>query len=361
MNSFELLKKHAINCILFIAVKSPIILLDADDQRSKGLIMARLSLTKSFAEIQSSTVFKVIRWALSITAFSAWALSAYARVEDPNINPEVIPANEEIWKWGLRVSTSIIYFMLRDLVTLVVETLTKWHELSPERRLGTSTIIFLILVNSIWSVRERRSRKALSAKIKSTILPEDPSYPTFNQSPVEISDQQDYSSKVFISYSHESKEHKDRVLRLAQRLRKDGVNCDLDRYDTNPKKGWRRWMENQIKEASYVLVICTQTYCRRFEGKEEDGKGLGVKWEAAIIAREIYENDMHNERFLPIIFTEPDRIHIPDVLRDFTFYQIDDPDGYDTLYRKLTNQPKIDSDQFAHCRRLTNNNPTNNL
>lgn len=66
-----------------------------------------------------------------------------------------------------------------------------------------------------------------------------------------------------------------------------------------------------------------------------------MKWEAAIIAREIYENDMHNERFLPVIFSEADRTHIPLVLRDFTYYQIDDPDSYDALYRKLTNQPGI--------------------
>lgn len=288
-------------------------------------------------------ILRATVYVLSIAAFMAWMLAAYARVEDPNVNPDVIPPNEEVWKWGLRVSTSVIYFMLRDLVTLVVDTITKWHELTPERRFGTFTIILLILVNSIMFLRER-TRKILSAKIKPTILSENPSGASFNQHPMELSDQKHpppNSPKVFISYSHDSKEHKDRVLKLAQSLRKDGVNCNLDRYDTSPKKGWRRWMESQIKEATYVLVICTQTYCRRFEDKEEAGKGLGVKWEAAIIAREIYENDMHNERFLPVIFSEADRTHIPLVLRDFTYYQIDDPDSYDALYRKLTNQPGI--------------------
>jgi hypothetical protein len=36
--------------------------------------------------------------------------------------------------------------------------------------------------------------------------------------------------KVFISYSHESAEHEQRVLALAERLRKDGVDVQLDQY-----------------------------------------------------------------------------------------------------------------------------------
>jgi len=37
--------------------------------------------------------------------------------------------------------------------------------------------------------------------------------------------------KVFISYSHDSPEHAERVLQLADRLRPDGVNAVLDRYE----------------------------------------------------------------------------------------------------------------------------------
>lgn len=38
-------------------------------------------------------------------------------------------------------------------------------------------------------------------------------------------------SKVFISYSHDSPEHKDRVLALSDRLRADGVDCYIDQYE----------------------------------------------------------------------------------------------------------------------------------
>jgi hypothetical protein len=35
--------------------------------------------------------------------------------------------------------------------------------------------------------------------------------------------------RVFISYSHDSPEHADRVLALADRLRAEGIDCHLDR------------------------------------------------------------------------------------------------------------------------------------
>jgi hypothetical protein len=38
---------------------------------------------------------------------------------------------------------------------------------------------------------------------------------------------------VFISYSHDSPEHVDRVLALADRLVHDGIDCILDQYETS--------------------------------------------------------------------------------------------------------------------------------
>jgi hypothetical protein len=52
--------------------------------------------------------------------------------------------------------------------------------------------------------------------------------------------------KVLISYSHDSPEHARRVLGLAERLRKDGVDTQLDQYVAGtPSEGWPRWMHSQ--------------------------------------------------------------------------------------------------------------------
>ena len=67
---------------------------------------------------------------------------------------------------------------------------------------------------------------------------------------------------VFISYSHDSPEHADRVLALSDRLIADGIDCTLDQYETTPPEGWPRWMDRHIRQADFVLMICTDTYCR---------------------------------------------------------------------------------------------------
>ena len=48
------------------------------------------------------------------------------------------------------------------------------------------------------------------------------------------------SPTVFISYSHDSQEHADRVLDFSDKLVKDGIDCILDQYETAPAVGWTR-------------------------------------------------------------------------------------------------------------------------
>ncbi|MGH9768194.1 MAG: toll/interleukin-1 receptor domain-containing protein [Blastocatellia bacterium] len=111
-----------------------------------------------------------------------------------------------------------------------------------------------------------------------------------------MSSSQPAPPKVLISYSHDSHEHLDRVLALADCLRSEGIDCNLDQYEPAPAEGWPRWMDKQFKDAGYILVICTETYCRRFEGREEKGSGLGVKWEGAIISHRARRCDTYNQR-----------------------------------------------------------------
>src|SRR5436305_14829781 len=89
--------------------------------------------------------------------------------------------------------------------------------------------------------------------------------------------------KVFISYSWDSPEHLDRVLELSDRLRADGIDCILDQYEVAPPEGWQRWMERQIEEADFVLVICTARYLRRVKGEEKPDVENGVRWESVIM------------------------------------------------------------------------------
>ncbi len=42
---------------------------------------------------------------------------------------------------------------------------------------------------------------------------------------------------VFISYTHDSPEHKDAILALSERLRQEGVDCVIDQYEQSPAEG----------------------------------------------------------------------------------------------------------------------------
>ena len=74
--------------------------------------------------------------------------------------------------------------------------------------------------------------------------------------------------RVFLTYSHDSPEHNAAVLALAKRLRSDGCIVVIDQEQDWVPETWTVWMMRQIEQADFVLVICTEVYKRRAEGRE---------------------------------------------------------------------------------------------
>ena len=148
--------------------------------------------------------------------------------------------------------------------------------------------------------------------------------------------------RVFISYSHDSLEHARRVMGLAERLRKDGVDAQLDQYVAGtPARGWPRWMEDQLDSSEFVLVICTETYCQRFLGREEPDKGKGADWEGSLITSELYHTRSDTNKFVPVLFDRQDEPFIPRPLSGHTHYLLSSEDNYAKLYAFLTGQAGV--------------------
>jgi hypothetical protein len=148
---------------------------------------------------------------------------------------------------------------------------------------------------------------------------------------------------VFISYSHDSDEHRERVLALSERLREDGIETRLDQYVSgSPPQGWPRWMLDQLDAADFVLVICTETYYRRFRGHEKPGKGKGVDWEGALITQEIYDSRSRTLKFVPVFLSAAVEDWIPEPLRSLTHYALTSKSGYDSLYDFLLAQSGVE-------------------
>jgi hypothetical protein len=60
--------------------------------------------------------------------------------------------------------------------------------------------------------------------------------------------------KVFISYSHDNREHCDQVLAFAQQLRRDGIDAELYQFHQDELVHWPRWCEEQLRRKT--LNIC---------------------------------------------------------------------------------------------------------
>lgn len=149
--------------------------------------------------------------------------------------------------------------------------------------------------------------------------------------------------KVFISYSHDSQQHTQLVLQLANALRSHGIDAELDQYHARPPQGWAQWCEEQLRpeNSEFVLVICTDTYRKRVENQTPADEGHGVNWEGKIIYSYLY-TQKENARFIPIVFGGKEE-DIPRPLRDTTRYNLKvfelGDSQYQALYRELTRQP----------------------
>ena len=137
---------------------------------------------------------------------------------------------------------------------------------------------------------------------------------------------------VFISYSHDSDAHRGLVAGLADRLRDDGFEARIDQHiNGTPRQTWPRWMMDEIETADFVLVVCTETYYRRFRGHEAPSLGQGVDWEGALISQEIYDAKHLTTKFVPVLLSEDVRGFIPEPLRGVTDYVVTDPNRYEAL------------------------------
>jgi hypothetical protein len=167
--------------------------------------------------------------------------------------------------------------------------------------------------------------------------------------------------KVFISYSHDSKEHANHVLALSDKLVKDGIDCILDQYDEFLLGNWIEWMSANLKDANFVIVICTKLYHKKVTDKVQESKSRGVKWEFDYITQEVYDNYSMNGRVIPVLFEEIDSKFIPWRFKGTPYYCVDTEEGYKNLYRKITRQPGAEKPILGEIKILPPQNRNHNF
>ena len=155
------------------------------------------------------------------------------------------------------------------------------------------------------------------------------------------------STRAFISYAHDSAEHRDQVRRLWTLLRQNGVDawCDLD--VAGARREWARLIEEMMGVADHILVVASPEYLRRSAADRPFGEpeGRGVAYEVGLIRELIYGDRASFERVVPVLLPGGSKRHVPRFLlpASAAIYEVSDftVNGAVDLLRLLTRQPGV--------------------
>ena len=100
---------------------------------------------------------------------------------------------------------------------------------------------------------------------------------------------------AIISYSWDSEVHKTWVREIATRLRLNGVDVKLDQWHVKPGQSLTQFMEKEIVECDYVIIICTPNYYKKSLNRQG-----GVGYEQQIISGHIAAG-VSREKFIPVV------------------------------------------------------------
>lgn len=138
--------------------------------------------------------------------------------------------------------------------------------------------------------------------------------------------------KVFISYCWTSEQHKNWVLSLAEKLEVDsGVEVILDQWHAKIGHDRFHFMEESIRVADKVLVICDKKYCDR-----ANDRAGGVGTETRIITPEVYRSN-EQDKFIPIALelNEYNEYLLPDFMKSRFALGMIKEEEFENNYKEL--------------------------
>lgn len=139
--------------------------------------------------------------------------------------------------------------------------------------------------------------------------------------------------KIFISYAWSSQKTQDAVLELAERLRYDGIDVVLDKWDFKEGNDKYAFMERCVTDENIdrVLIICDKAYQERADGRQG-----GVGDETFVISSEVYGH-MQQTKFIPLVFErdEYNNPFMPAYIKSKKYIDFSDEVNYEKSYEVL--------------------------
>lgn len=147
--------------------------------------------------------------------------------------------------------------------------------------------------------------------------------------------------KAFISYSWDGKEHEEWVLDLATKLRKNGVDVILDKWDLGPYGSpLPHFMEKSITKSDRVICILTPNY-----QKKTDNLNGGVGYEYSIISSSIFNDSNNRTKFIPLLRSGSIENSMPVVLSGSYYIDMRDEacfeEHFENLLRDIFGKPEF--------------------
>nr|WP_315245534.1 toll/interleukin-1 receptor domain-containing protein [uncultured Flavobacterium sp.] len=146
---------------------------------------------------------------------------------------------------------------------------------------------------------------------------------------------------VFISYSWDSPEHKEWVLKLANYLiEKAGCNVLLDQFDLAAGKELTHFMENSLEKADKVIIILTEEYKKR-----ADARTGGTGFEYSLISQGLYDLQANNNKFIPVLRQGTKATSAPIYIGTKIYHPMQDDSKFEndafSLSRIIYNKPEV--------------------
>lgn len=138
--------------------------------------------------------------------------------------------------------------------------------------------------------------------------------------------------RVFISYSHDSDEHREWVRQFATDLRTCGVDTILDQWDLGLGEDLPGFMTRGISDATRVILVCTEPYVV----KANEGSG-GVGYESLIITAEVYKNTA-TTKFLPVVRQDRTDTRLPQFMEGRVYVDFSDDAFYEDRLEALVRE-----------------------
>lgn len=156
--------------------------------------------------------------------------------------------------------------------------------------------------------------------------------------------------KVFISYSHDSDEHKEWVLYLSTKLRNHGVDVIMDQWDLRLGSDLGFFMEQGLTKSHLVLCICTESYVTK-----SNNRGGGTGYEATIMNQPLLTN-ANSEHIICIVKNNPLEQKVPTILAGKLYIDFSNENNFHTNYEQLlyriynedqSKKPKLGENPFS--------------